>query len=93
MPSARSQSWRTLGGASLSWTPGGFQGLDVGQICGNVDEAISLLPGVDSRMSPMGFAGFIRGFGGSPFQEGIQFQLDGLLYNSPDKGGSAAIPG
>jgi outer membrane receptor protein involved in Fe transport len=59
----------------------------------SLDQVLALMPGVDSVYSPMGFAGNIRGFGGSPFQEGVQFLIDGMLYNSPDKGGSSASPG
>jgi outer membrane receptor for ferrienterochelin and colicin len=58
-----------------------------------LDEVLAFQPGVDAVMSPMGFAGNIRGFGGSPFQEGVQYLIDGHLYNSPDKGGSSASPG
>ncbi len=87
----------TLSPIAVSKTPGTVSVITHKQIeeagANTLEQVLALLPGVDTRMGPMGSATLIRGAGGSPFQEGIQYQIDGYLYNSPDKGGSAANPG
>lgn len=87
----------TLSPIPVSKTPGTVSVITAKQIqdmgATTLDEVLAHMPGVDAYYSPMGFAGNIRGFGGSPFQEGVQYLIDGHLYNSPDKGGSSASPG
>jgi len=87
----------TLSPIPISRTPGTVSIVTEAQIkqmgATSLDEILTHVAGVDAVLGPMGFAGNIRGFGGSPFNEGMQYLIDGNLYNSPDKGGSSASPG
>ncbi len=97
MVSRRTITTTTLSSIPVSKTPGTVSMITNKEIrdygAATLDEAIALLPGVDTRMTPMGYQNRIRGFGANPFSEDVQYQIDGLLYNSPDKGGSSANPG
>src|SRR4051812_46179861 len=67
----------TLSPMSLSKTPGTVSVITQEQIKAlgvtTLDQLLAYLPGVDAVYSSMGFAGNIRGFGSSPFQEGVQY--------------------
>jgi outer membrane receptor for ferrienterochelin and colicins len=55
-------------------------------------EALRFVPGVNSRITPMGSQIGIRSFGSTPFSERVLFLIDGTPYNSPDKGGYPGHP-
>jgi iron complex outermembrane receptor protein len=58
----------------------------------SLSEALRFVPGVNSRMTPMGSQIGIRSFGSTPFSERVLFLIDGTPYNSPDKGGYPGHP-
>ena len=56
-------------------------------------DLLRLVPGANIRMTPMGNHISFRSFGSSVFSERVLFLIDGMPYNSPDKGGLPAHPG
>jgi len=58
----------------------------------NIFELLRRVPGVDIRYTPMGGHIGIRTTGASPFSEEVLLLIDGVPYNSPDKGGFPGHP-
>jgi iron complex outermembrane receptor protein len=57
-----------------------------------IGEALRFVPGMNTRLTPMGGVLGIRSLGPSPFTERVLFLIDGTPYNSPDKGGYPGHP-
>jgi outer membrane receptor protein involved in Fe transport len=53
---------------------------------------LRLIPGMNTRLSPMGYTFGIRSFGSSPFASRVLILVNGAPYNSPDKGGLSGHP-
>ncbi len=58
----------------------------------NVADILRLVPGVYVNSTNMGERVTIRGFGQFPFSDKVLFLIDGVPWNSPDKGGSPGLP-
>jgi outer membrane receptor for ferrienterochelin and colicins len=58
----------------------------------NVFELLRRVAGLDVRYTPMGGHLGIRGTGSSPFTEQVLLLVDGIPFNSPDKGGFPGHP-
>ena len=57
-----------------------------------VPDVLRLVPGVHVTSTAMGERVTIRGFGDFPFSDKILFLIDGVPWNSPDKGGGPGLP-
>jgi outer membrane receptor for ferrienterochelin and colicin len=57
-----------------------------------IADALRLVPGVNTRWSPMGPVFGIRSLGTTPFASRVLVLVDGAPYNSPDKGGLSGHP-
>lgn len=57
-----------------------------------LSEVLRFVPGINSRLTPMGSQVGARSFGATPFSERMLFLIDGTPYNSPDKGGYPGHP-
>ncbi len=57
-----------------------------------IADALRLVPGVNARWSPMGGVFGIRSLGSTPFSSRVLVLIDGVPYNSPDKGGLSGHP-
>ncbi len=57
-----------------------------------VPDILRLVPGVFVSSTAMGERMTIRGFGEFPFTDKILFLIDGVPWNSPDKGGEPGLP-
>jgi outer membrane receptor protein involved in Fe transport len=57
-----------------------------------IGEALRFVPGMNTRVTPMGGVLGIRSLGPSPFTERVLLLIDGTPYNSPDKGGFPGHP-
>ena len=58
----------------------------------NLSEVLRFVPGINSRLTPMGSQVGVRSYGPTPFSERMLFLIDGTPYNSPDKGGYPGHP-
>jgi iron complex outermembrane receptor protein len=58
----------------------------------NIVDALRLVPGMNTRLSPMGYTFGIRSLGSSPFASRVLILVNGAPYNSPDKGGLSGHP-
>jgi outer membrane receptor protein involved in Fe transport len=58
----------------------------------SVIDALRLVPGMNTRLTPMGFAFGIRSLGATPFSSRVLILVNGAPYNSPDKGGLSGHP-
>jgi outer membrane receptor for ferrienterochelin and colicin len=58
----------------------------------NIVDALRLVPGMNTRLTPMGYTFGIRSFGSSPFASRVLILVNGAPYNSPDKGGLSGHP-
>jgi len=57
-----------------------------------VGDVLRLIPGLNVRLSPMGGVFGVRSVGSTAFTERVLLLIDGVPYNSPDKGGFAGHP-
>ena len=57
-----------------------------------ISDALRLVPGLNTRFSPMGRVLGIRSLGSTPFASRVLLLIDGVPYNSPDKGGLSGHP-
>ena len=57
-----------------------------------IADALRLVPGVNTRWSPMGPVFGVRSLGTTPFASRVLVLIDGVPYNSPDKGGLSGHP-
>jgi outer membrane receptor for ferrienterochelin and colicin len=57
-----------------------------------ISDALRLVPGLNTRWSPMGRVFGIRSLGTTPFASRVLVLIDGVPYNSPDKGGLSGHP-
>lgn len=57
-----------------------------------VGDVLRLVPGLNMRFTAMGSFVGVRSFGSTPFSERVLILIDGVPYNSPDKGGFAGHP-
>lgn len=57
-----------------------------------VPDILRLVPGVYVTSTALGENITIRGFGEFPFSDKILFLIDGIPWNSPDKGGAPGLP-
>jgi outer membrane receptor protein involved in Fe transport len=55
-------------------------------------DALRLVPGMNTRLSPMGYVFGIRSLGATPFSSRVLILVNGAPYNSPDKGGLSGHP-
>jgi outer membrane receptor for ferrienterochelin and colicin len=58
----------------------------------NIVDALRLVPGMNTRLSPMGYTFGIRSLGSTPFASRVLILVNGAPYNSPDKGGLSGHP-
>ncbi len=58
-----------------------------------IPELLRMVPGVNVRWNPMMQTIDIRGFGGNPFSSRVLMLIDGIPYNSWNKGGFPQQPG
>ena len=81
---------------SLRTVPGSVSVITRQQIeqtgAATVGDVLRLIPGLNARISPMGGVFGVRSFGSTPFTERVLILIDGVPYNSPDKGGFAGHP-
>jgi len=57
-----------------------------------ISDALRLVPGMNTRWTPMGRFFGVRSFGSSAFASRVLILIDGVPYNSPDKGGLSGHP-
>ena len=81
----------------LSQTPGSVSVIGYEQIKNSaaqtIPELLRLVPGVNVRWNPMVQTIDIRGFGSNPFTSRVLLLIDGIPYNSWNKGGFPQQPG
>ena len=57
-----------------------------------INDALRLVPGMNTHLSPMGQVFGIRSLGATPFSSRVLILINGTPYNSPDKGGLSGHP-
>ena len=82
---------------ALAETPGSVSVFTYDQIHNNsaqtIPDLMRLVPGVNVRWNPMVETIDVRSFGSTPFSGNVLFMIDGVPYNSWDKGGFPEHPG
>ena len=81
----------------VKWAPGSVSVINYAQIrksgARTIPELLRLISGVNVRWNPMMQTIDIRGFGSSPFTNQVLLLIDGVPYNSWNKGGFPQQPG
>src|ERR1051326_1927006 len=57
-----------------------------------INDALRLVPGMNTHLSPMGQVFGIRSLGATPFSSRVLILINGTPYNSPDEGGLSGHP-
>lgn len=87
----------TKSGTRLGDTPGAVSVISYDQIqrssARSIPELLRSIPGVNVRWNPMVQTIDVRGFGSNPFTSKILILIDGIPYNSWNKGGFPQHPG
>ena len=87
----------TKTGMALSDAPGAITLITYDQIrrssATTIPELLRLVPGVNVRWNPMVQTIDIRSFGSNPFTSKVLLMIDGIPYNSWNKGGFPQHPG
>ena len=87
----------TKSAVPIKWAPGSVSVINYSQIrksgARTIPELLRLVPGVNVRWTPMMQAIDIRGFGANPFTSRVLLLIDGVPYNSWNKGGFPQQPG